>query len=440
MFARVLPIALLGALLPGPLAAQTRPATLSTLFEDVFGPNGLVVSSDDVQLDGTNHAAHFNSAFQSDFRLMNIALATQLTTVPVPSPASGFIYKFDSGTGTFVRATRSFGPILADRAETIGRDRIAFSFNDQVFSFDKLDGVPLSGIPAVFRHDAYQSTAGRSDVISTINTVDASVAQFTGALTYGVLERFDVSLAVPVVRTRLSLLSNATVQRVGTGPQLQIHYFRDDAAPGGHGTSNQFFASGSASGIGDLLVRGKGTLMREGTRALAVGLDLRIPTGNEENLLGSGGTGVRPFVAFSGTFGRIAPHANLAYQWNGSSILGGDIRTGQKGDLPDQFAYALGSDISVNARLSVIVDVVGQRVLDSPRLTTFGFDATGPFGSVALEDLRFQNASYWTSSGSVGTKLNVAPRVLINFNLRFALTEGGLTDRVSPLIGAEFAF
>jgi hypothetical protein len=180
--------------------------------------------------------------------------------------------------------------------------------------------------------------------------------------------------------------------------------------------------------------------MREGTRALAVGLDVRIPTGNEENLLGAGGTGVRPFVAFSGTFGRIAPHANLAYQWNGSSILGGDIRTGQKGDLPDQFAYALGSDISVNARLSVIVDVVGQRVLDSPRLATFGFDATGPFGSVPLEDLRFQNASYWASSGSVGTKLNVAPRVLINFNLRFALTEGGLTDRVSPLIGAEFAF
>ena len=74
MSARVLILALLGALLPGPLAAQTRPATLSTLFEDVFGPNGLVVSSDDVQLDGTNHAAHFNSSFQSDFRLMNIAL------------------------------------------------------------------------------------------------------------------------------------------------------------------------------------------------------------------------------------------------------------------------------------------------------------------------------------------------------------------------------
>jgi hypothetical protein len=252
MLSRVMLLCVLGLLTSVPVSAQSRPATLATLFEDVFGPNGLVVSSDDVQLDGTNHSAHFNSAFQSDFRLMNIALASQLTTVPVPSPASGFIYRFDSATGTFVRATRSFGPILADRAETIGRDRVGFSFNQQVFSFDRLDGVSLSGIPAIFRHDAFQSTAGRSDVISTVNTVRASVSQFTGAMTYGVLERVDVSFAVPIVRTRLSLLSNATVHRVGTGSELQVHYFRDENAPGAHGTSRQFFAEGSAAGIGDL--------------------------------------------------------------------------------------------------------------------------------------------------------------------------------------------
>ena len=121
--------------------AQDRPATLSTLFEDIFGPRGLVLNSDDVQLDGTNHAAHFNSAFQSEFRLMNIALTSQLATVPLPSPASGFTYHFDPATGTFVRSTRSFGPILAERGETIGRGKIAFGYTYQFFSFDHLDGV-----------------------------------------------------------------------------------------------------------------------------------------------------------------------------------------------------------------------------------------------------------------------------------------------------------
>ena len=100
-------VVLCGSLLastPAFAQTQTRPSTLATLFEDIYGPNGLVLSSDDVLLDGTTHAAHFNRSFQSDFRLMNIALATQLTAVPLPSPASGFTYKFDPTTGSGCRA------------------------------------------------------------------------------------------------------------------------------------------------------------------------------------------------------------------------------------------------------------------------------------------------------------------------------------------------
>jgi hypothetical protein len=424
----------------GGAAAQTRPATLSTLFDDVFGPNGLVVSSDDVQLDGTNHAAHFNSSFQSDFRLMNIALTSQLTAVPVPSPASGFTYKFDPSTGTFVRSTRSFGPILADRGETIGRGRIAFGTNLQFFSFDRLDGVTLSEVPAIFRHDNYRSTGGRSDVIFTRNTIEATVTQFTAAITFGLTDRIDVSAAVPIVRTRVSLLSNATIERVGTGADLGVHYFLDPAAPGGHGTSHQFFSSGDAGGVGDVLLRAKGTVMREGRRSLAAGLDLRLPTGDERNLLGSGTLGVRPFAAFSTTAGAAAPHVNVAYQWNGRSVLAGDVRAGTTADMPDQFQYAIGTDVAVNPRLTLLFDVLGQRFLHSPRLSTFDFVAQGPAGSADLRDLQFQTSSFWTTSGSAGLKANLAPRLLINFNLRFAMGTAGLTDRLTPLLGVEWAF
>jgi len=424
----------------GQASAQTRPSTLSTLFDDVFGPNGLVLSSDDVQLDGTNHAAHFNSSFQSDFRLMNIALTSQLTALPVPSPASGFTYKFDPSTGTFVRSTKSFGPILTDRGETIGRGRVAFGTNLQFFSFDRLDGVVLSDVPAIFRHDNYRSTAGRSDVIATRNTIQATVTQFTGALTYGLTDRIDISAAVPVIRTRISLLSNATIQRVGTGTNLGVHYFLDPAAPDGHGSSRQFFAAGQAGGIGDILLRAKGTVMREGPRSLAVGVDLRLPTGDEQNLLGSGALGARPFAALSGSFGAAAPHANVAYQWNGRSVLAGDVREGVKAELPDQFQYAVGTDVTVNARLSLVFDVLGQRLMNSPRLSTFPFVAEGPAGSVTLRDLEFRTGSFWTTSGSAGLKANLASRLLINFNLRFEIGKAGLTDRVTPLLGLEWAF
>jgi hypothetical protein len=420
--------------------AQDRPSTLSTLFEDIFGPRGLVLNSDDVQLDGTNHAAHFNSAFQSEFRLMNVALTSQLATVPLPSPASGFTYQFDPGTGTFVRTTRSFGPILADRGETIGKNKIAFGYTYQFFSFDHLDGLSLASVPAVFTHDSAELGGGRADVVSTANTIEATVSQLTGALTYGLTDRIDLSLAVPVVRTRLSLLSNATIHRIGTGANLGVHYFRDPDAIGGFGSTRQYFAEGSAGGVGDLVARVKATLMREGTRSFAAGVDVRMPTGDERNLLGSGATGIRPFAAVSASVGPLAPHANVAYQWNGKSALAGEIRSAEKADLPDQFMYAVGADVLMAERLSVVFDLFGQRVIDSPRLVPRSSTRTGANGSVTLNDIVFTSESYWTSAGGFGLKGNLAPKLLITFNLRFAIADGGLTDRLSPLVGMEWAF
>jgi len=434
-------LALCAILSASTAAAQDRPASLATLFSDIFGPRGLVVASEDVQVDGTNHAAHFNSAFQSEFRLVNIALTSQLAAVPLPSPASGFTYRFDPSTGTFQRSTRSFGPILADRGETIGKGRMAFGFSHQYFSFDHLEGVPLAAVPAVFTHDDFETGGGRTDVVGTINTIKADVSQFSGALTYGVTDRFDISLAVPVVRTSLSLLSNATIHRVGTGENnADVHYFPDENAIGGFGSTHQFVAEGTASGIGDLVIRGKATVLREGSRALAAGLDLRLPTGDERNLLGSGATGLRPFAAFSTAFGPLAPHINIAYQWNGESVIAGDVEAAEKADLPDRFTYAVGTDYGLNDRFSIVFDLTGQRVLDSPRLLTRETTASGPDGSVTLPDIRFENDSYWVNSGAVGFKANLAQRLLVNFNLRFAIGENGLTDRVAPLLGFEWAF
>ena len=399
-----------------------------------------MLNSDDVQLDGSTHAAHFNSAFQSEFRLVNVALTSQLATVPLPSPASGFTYHFDAATGTFVRSTRSFGPILAERAETIGRGKIAFGYTYQFFSYDQLDGVSLANIPGGLhprqlrgrrrphrrrRHQQHHRGDGhpahRRPHLRVVGSRRRLARGAGGA-------------------DRLSLLSNATIHRIGTGSDLGIHYFRDPDAIGGYGSTRQYFAEGSAGGVGDLVARVKATMMREGSRALAAGLDVRMPTGDEQNLLGSGAIGVRPFVAFSASIGAFAPHANAAYQWNGESLIGGSVREGIKADLPDQFVYALGADVLVAPRLSVVLDLFGQRVVSSPRLTAISSTRSGVAGTVTLDDIRFVNESYWTSAGGFGLKANVAPQMLLTFNLRFAISDGGLTDRLSPLLGMEWAF
>src|SRR5829696_1796859 len=411
------------------------PGKLATLFEDVFGPTGLVVNSEAVLPDGTTHSAHFNSAFQSNFTQFNVALVSQLTALPLPSPASGFTYAFDSATGTFRRTTRSFGPILSDRAETIGRGQLSVGFNYQHFSFDSLDGVDLSTVPAVFTHDDFQLGGGRLDVVTTVNTVEASLAQWTGAITYGITDRIDVSLAIPIVRTTLSVVSNAQIQRIGTNDPA-VHFFLDETAREGFGDHKQFFGQGSASGVGDLIARVKANAVREETRALAVGVDVRLPTGDEKDLLGSGAWGVKPFAALSASYGRLSPRANIAWQWNGRSVLANDVRRDLKGDLPDQLLYVVGTDVGVNDRVSLAIDFLGQHVFDTPLLATGTFVANS--AGRTFEDIAFRTGSIDALAGSAGMKVNVAPHILVNFNLRFHVAGGGLQDRITPLIGLEF--
>jgi len=421
-----------------PAAAQGD--RLALVFEDIFGPNGLTVNSEAVLPDGSTHSAHFNSAFQSNFTQFNIALASQLTALPLPSPASGFTYRFDETTGTFVRSTQSFGPILTDRAETIGKGRFSFGFNVQQFTFDRLENIDLDRVPAVFTHDEFQLGGGRADVVTTDNFVRASVGQMTSVLTYGVTDRFDLSVAVPMVRTTLEVRSHASIQRVGTGQAHTVHFFRDPDATEGIGSTRDFQAGGSASGLGDMILRAKSTLMREGQRGLALGLDVRVPTGDERDLLGAGAVGVKPFAAFSFAYGRVSPHVNVAYQWNGDSLLGGDVKTARKGDLPDQFLYAVGADLGISDVFSLTADILGRRTIDSPRVRLQSFTAHTSTVSETFDDIAFFRDSFTVTSGSIGCKANVVGRLLVNFNVRFALDHNGLTDRVTPLVGFEYGF
>ena len=245
-----------------PAAAQepynlTAPVqNLATLFHDLYGPHGLIVDSEATLPGEQPHTAHFTSDFQFNFNQFNTALVNQLVTVPLPSPAAGFTYEFDASVGVFRRTTQSFGPILAERAETIGSRRVSAGFAVQHFSFSTVEGLNLGAVPAVFTHDNAQLGGGREDVVTTMNAIDASVDQFITYVTVGVADHLDVSLAAPIVSTSLKVVSDAQIQRIGTTNPL-THFFRQ--SDGEVGVDRLFTAVGSAAGLGDLMIRMKAT-------------------------------------------------------------------------------------------------------------------------------------------------------------------------------------
>ena len=415
--------------------ALGQSSKLAHIIPNLYGPTGLFVESEALLPSGATHSAHFNSAFQSEFTQFNIALASQLTTIPLPSPASGFTYTFDEDTGVFDRSTNSFGPILAERAETIGRGKFSFGFSYQSFTFDTIEGVDLGAVAAVFTHDG-AAPGGKADVVTTMNAIEARVGQFTTFFTYGFTDNLDVSLGIPMVSTELSVVSDATIQRLGTSSNDAVHFF--SAADGVRGDRLQFVGSGSASGIGDVIVRVKNRAV-SGATGVALGVDLRLPTGDEENFLGSGAFGFKPFVAISFANAVASPHFNLGYQWNGQSVLAGDVLAGEKADLPDQLVYAVGLDVGITRRITAAFDVLGMRVFDTPRLSseTFtGLDAAG----TTFTDVSFTTGSYNQTTTAAGVKVNPGGDFLIDFNLLFALDDHGLRDKVTPLFGIEYSF
>jgi hypothetical protein len=408
---------------------------VATLFTNLFGPRGLVVDSEATLPGEQSHSAHFNSDFQGNFSQFGTALVSQLVTVPLPSPASGFTYQLDPSTGVFQRSTRSFGPILTERAETVGAGRLSVGFALQRFTFDSIEDLDLDQVPAVFTHDNANLLGGRQDVVTTVNTINATVSQYTTFFTAGVTDRLDLSIAVPIVNSNLAVVSDATIRRLGTTNEL-THFFR--MANGEIGDRRLFTARASASGIGDVTLRAKHSLRKTAASAVAVGLDLRVPTGDAMELLGAGTAGVQPFAIWSATFDRLAPHLNVGYQWNGSSVLAGNAATGLSANFPDQLTYVAGADVAANPRITFAFDLLGRYVIDAKRMVRQSFralDDRSTFANIAFEDQSFSELS-----GAFGVKANVLGRLLLNVNLLFNLDTRGLRDKVTPLIGFDYSF
>lgn len=398
---------------------------LAYILPNLYGTGGLT-------LPNPEHLAHFDSAFRSAFTPFNSAIASQLTSLPIPSPASGFVYSVDPALGVATRSSISFGPILAERSETIGKDKFFFGFSSQFFRFESIDGIPMNRVPAVFTHSPAENPNYEKDVITADSNLSLKIGQFTSYFTYGLTDRLDVSVAMPMVSASFSVLSTARIQRIGTGGDQSVHFFGT-----GDRTTAQFSGAGSATGIGDVLVRAKGTVWKTAKAGLALGLDLRAPTGDEYDFLGSGAPGIRPFFALSGRAGRVSPHVNGSFQWNGSSVLAGDVTTGRKAKLANEIGYAAGADVGITQKFTFAMDILGIHRPNGSRVSVNNFTAAN---GQLFPNIGFSRQGQNVTNAAAGFKINGFANLLVTFNLLFKLNDDGLRGRVTPLIGLAYSF
>jgi hypothetical protein len=440
------------------------------LIPQVYGPNGLVLPG------GANYPSGASSQLDfatSSLRPVNTAIVSQAASLPFASPSSGITFTWDPAAKVFAPSAGSLGPIVGDRAETIGRGKVFVGFDYQYFQFGTFDGVSLKDLPIVFAQaDNSVAVPGKTcsvngfvsspkntldcafirDVVTVKNRLDLKVSQFITVVNFGVLNRLDVSMVIPMETVRMGISSDATIVNVSNTP---FHAFIN--RPGcGTATTNclnqQFSSVRSASGIGDMIMRVKGTAWKGERAALALGADIRFPTGDAMNYLGSGAAGVQPFLTWSRN-ARISPHALVGYQVNGSSVIAGDITTGGKERLPSQLIYSGGVDVWLTKRVTVAADLVGEQVFQARRLSKTTFTEMGgcagqvyptcaaPFAPANTDPaLSAASRSVNISSVSLGAKWKPLSTVLITSNVLIRINDGGLHASVVPLVGVSYTF
>jgi hypothetical protein len=481
---------------------------------EVFGANGLEQHFGSLMAGmGTGHnGGHFESMFINSLGPLNTAVGSQLTLLPIGSPGSGLVYVYDPTLKTFTASTEDLGPILTERATTTGRHKIRLGFSYQRFSFGTLDGTSLHHLPAVFTHidDMSDMTGGTGspaggvptsncaigssppavpqtqtsneglcgfvrDRIETLTNMNLSLNQYTATATLGLTSRIDVSVAIPIINVGLNVSSTATIINNSNTNDHEIKAVAScTTTPCRQAT---FAESSSTTGIGDVVLRAKGVVWSGERFAVSAAADLRLPTGDEQNFLGSGTIGFTPFVVVSYA-ARVSPHVNLGYEVNGNSTLAGQIippvlssasppvatspSSFTKAHLPNQFLYSGGVDVAIlQKRLGGTFDIIGQRVIGAERATLINqtfLGACGPAGLVPMDPtnangyctspaanesrpaLSETKSSIEITSASLGAKLRITDKFIVFGNALIKLDNGGLRARVVPLVGGSFSF
>jgi hypothetical protein len=364
------------------------------------------------------------------------AIAQGIATVPAPSAGSGETFRV-SALGVPVRNEEtSLGPILVDRAFTLGRGKFLLGANLTTLRFEELRGVSLEGLQFnVVQRDLPPTGPPLGDpaiertylAVATQMAFDASVANLF--FTAGVTDRLDVSVLVPFVRVTLSGFSDAEI-RIGPGDDPAAGFSFGGPAEDPKLRERSVLEQQRATGLGAIALRGKYRLTSpEGRVGLALLADVRLPTAREEDFLGPGGLWAGATGVLSADLGAgFATNANL-----GAALRGGD---GQR----NAAIAALGLDHRTSRRLTVAAEVLAQVPLGSDQLVRQGTtirDAQGQDAVVYssnLPSLRDQQVD-----GSLGFKFRAGPFALVG-NALIPLNDGGLRSDVLWTIGLQGGF
>lgn len=421
-------------LLTATKAQETLQEQISNIFNDVL----------EIQLEGSPglHGGHFRpakvAASATMINALNNFIGTSVSSFPLSSTAAGLTFDFSSGRP--VSTSTSFGPIFAERAQTIGSGLINMGFNFTHIKYNKMRGVNTDDVRMSFTHQNVVNGTGLGvpdfelDYIDFYLHMDISASIFAFYLSYGITDQIDASVAVPFVNVAITAKPFARINSytyISTG--LAAHQFGSDSTQPIL-QKNIDGINDDATGIGDVAFRLKYNFLKSTTVDLATVFEYRMPSGDDQNFLGAGDDRYKLTFIASKIIGDFAPHLNLSYEY----------RSGK--NHRDYLGVYLGYDQKITEELTLAVDFLGDFEMGNPiKEFTFPKPVTAiRSDSLYSETITPTNLPNYTRdniiNGAFGFKFNPKKSLMIIGNVFFPLNDGGLRSQFIPTLGVEFNF
>jgi hypothetical protein len=446
-----LPRAVLGALavavLAPPALGQSLRDTFSQLF--VFGPNGVQLSlpgslndtAQSIKIHGNHFIPAGVAANGALIGFISNAIAAGVSNAPISATSSGTSFGFEGGVP--VAAPLSSGPIFAERAPTLGKGRVFLGFLHSGASYSAIRGVPMSDIKLTFTHEnvtdstdpGCSASQGANCALMGVPKLENDIMLFDINLnvdeevtsmffTYGLLDRLDISFALPLIQVSMNGTSTAEIVPFGGPPAVHFFAGTPDNPVLGASTS----VSNSKSGIGDVALRAKLNLSQSQATGFALLLDARFPTGSVENMMGSGSFWGRALAIVSAQFGDFGPHINAGYLW----------RTAP--NTNDAVLATVGFDQKLANWATLDADVISEFQVGASHYQLPGpvtYDA--PFHRV-IQTSSIPDINDDLVEGSFGFKLRVAGELTVVANALVPLNQGGMRADLVSTLGMEYGF
>lgn len=409
-------------------SAQTLRDKIHSLF--TFGNCGQPLCLDGSINAANGHGDHFLPAVASgngaviDF--LTQAAGQTVGNIPISATSSGATFAFVGGIP--VQTSTSTGPIFGERAQTLGKGQFFMGANVTGIDFTSLNGTPLNDVTINFTHEdenppGLGQPVFENDIIAMNLALDVKLTVASVFATVGLTDFMDLGVEVPFVRTSIHGVSSAQIQPFGTPAE---HFFAGSSADPVLRAAAE--VNGTAAGVGDVAGRLKINLGQSRTVGAAILTEVRLPTGNADNLLGSGSTSASGYGIVSMQFGNFAPHFNVGYQIHSDTLQN------------DAILGTVGFDDLMTPWATVAFDLISSwQVGASKRLLPDTVNYVFPYQRVVhVTDV--QNRRLDVLNASLGVKFTVRGGMVLVVNGIAPLRKAGLQPDFIWTMGLERSF